>query len=207
MSLAQVLQDFKNSVADCDGLIANAHKQDSVGAPIFPHVHQRQITTAAFLNLFISWEAFLEASLLELMVGAPTINGTAPVRYVMPIDISSAHKMVLGILAYFDFAKHENVIKVAKMYFLNGYPFEPHMSSIISDLNDLRTMRNASAHISSTTQTALESLALRIFGKPQLGVTVYRILTAVDPRSSTGDTVFVAYRDKLTVTAELIANG
>ncbi|CAN0497900.1 unnamed protein product, partial [Phaeothamnion confervicola] len=34
-----------------------------------------------------------------------------------------------------------------------------------------------------------------------------KLVTAIDPRSSNQDTVFVTYRDKLLVTAELIANG
>ena len=122
-------------------------------------------------------------------------------------DIAAAHALVIGVMAYFDFAKHDNVRRLVKMYFENGYPYEPHLSAIFSDLQDLKTMRNASAHISSTTQTGLEGLALRIFGRPQSGTTVYRILTATDPRSAGGDTVFVAYRSKLLVTAELIANG
>ena len=114
---------------------------------------------------------------------------------------------MVGISRYFDFANHDNVKKVALMYFQNGYPFEPHISSIFSDLSDLKTMRNASAHITSTTQRALESLAVRIFGQPQPGVSLYKLVTAIDPRSSNQDTVFVTYRDKLLVTAELIANG
>jgi hypothetical protein len=207
VSLAQVLQDFRNSVAQCDSLIGNAHKTDAAGTAMLPSIDQQQITTAAFLNLFISWEAFLESSMVELMIGNPTITGALPVRYVSPPSIAAAHSLVIGVLVYFDFAKHDNVRKLANMYFQNGYPYEPHLSAIISDLQDLKTMRNASAHISSTTQTSLEGLALRLFGKPQLGTTVYRILTATDPRSAAGDTVFVAYKSKLLVTAELIANG
>lgn len=93
------------------------------------------------------------------------------------------------------------------VYFQAGYPFEPHLGGIFSDLSDLRTMRNASAHISSTTQTAVEGLAVRIFGQPRVGINVYQLLTSVDPRSQSGDTVFVTYKDKLVVTAELIAQG
>jgi hypothetical protein len=93
------------------------------------------------------------------------------------------------------------------MYFHHGYPYEPHLSAIFADLSDLRTMRNASAHISSTTQTALESLALRLFSKPLPGIGLYEMLTMSDPRSTSGETVFVTYKTKLIVTAELIAQG
>jgi hypothetical protein len=68
-------------------------------------------------------------------------------------------------------------------------------------------MRNASAHITASTQAALEAFAVRIFGAPHPGLTLYQLLTAVDPRSATGDTVFATYRDMLLTTAELIARG
>ena len=38
-------------------------------------------------------------------------------------------------------------------------------------------------------------------------MTLYRLLTAFDPRSTTGETVLRTYENKLTVTAELIARG
>ena len=64
-----------------------------------------------------------------------------------------------------------------------------------------------SAHLSSTTQTALESLAQRIFGAPRTGITLYELLTAVAPESPNHETVIVTYKNKLLVTAELIAQG
>ncbi len=207
MPLQAALADFKSGVAQCDSLIANAHQVNAAGGHILPQVDREQITAAAFLNLFIAWEHFLESLFINLMIGNPTISGTAPVRYVVPKTLNDARALMVGISRYFDFANHDNVKKVALMYFQNGYPFEPHISSIFSDLSDLKTMRNASAHITSTTQRALESLAVRIFGQPQPGVSLYKLVTAIDPRSSNQDTVFVTYRDKLLVTAELIANG
>jgi len=74
--------------------------------------------------------------------------------------------LVIGVQRYFDYGNHDYVRRMVNMYFENGYPYEPHLSAVSSDLADLRTMRNASAHITSTTQTVLESLALRIFSRP-----------------------------------------
>ena len=115
--------------------------------------------------------------------------------------------MVVHSNRYFDFANHEIVLKLAMLYFENGYPIKPALSSIFSDLADLKTMRNASAHMSSTTTTALESLALRIFGQPQPGISVYRLLTMIDPREPNNSTVYVVYRDKLLAAATLMAQG
>jgi hypothetical protein len=206
VSLAQVLANFKGSVAQCESLIANAHRVDAAGAPLFPVIDQQQITVAAFLNMFIAWETFLESSLGELMIGSPTISGAVPVKYVAPLDLVSARQLVIGMMKYFDYGNHFNVKRLVGMYFRGGYPFEPHISAIYSDLDDLRTMRNVSAHISSTTQTAMEGLALRLFSAPKPGISLYQLLTAGDPKSP-GRTVFVSYKTKLLTTAELITQG
>jgi len=201
------LADFKTAVAQCGSLIANAHKTDLAGIPVLPPSDQQQITVAAFLNLFIAWETFLESSLSHLMLGSPTRNGTIPIKYVSPPDADAARQMVIGALKFFDYGNHEYVKKITKLFFKDGYPFEPHLSGVVSDLSDIRVMRNCCAHITSTTQTALETLALRILGKPSPAIDVYRLLTAVDPRAGAGGTVFETYRDKLVAVADLISNG
>lgn len=207
MPLAPILADFRGNLTQCDSLIANAHRVDAASVPLLPEIDRQQITVAAFLNMFIAWETFLEASLCDLMIGAPTLSGAIPVKYVSPPNLDAARELVIGVMRYFDYGNNANMRKLVSMYFRNGYPYEPHLSAIESDLNDLRTMRNASAHITSTTQTALESLALRIFAQPHAGISLYRMLTMVDPRSASGETVFVTYENKLNVTAELILQG
>jgi hypothetical protein len=207
MPLANVIQEFQNSVAQCDSLIASAHRVDQHGAFLFPTLDREQITVAAFLNIFIAWETFLERAIAELMTGQPTLGGTQPVKYVSPTTITHAKVMIVGVMKFFDFGNHEYVRKMVGIHFENGYPFEGPLTSIAADLADLRTMRNASAHISSTTQTALESLALRLFGQPQPSITVYTMITTVDPRSPGGDTVLAVYRDKLLAAAAIIAQG
>lgn len=207
MLAAQILAEFRASVAQCQSLIANAHRLDEVGAPILPPIDQQQITIAGFLNMFIAWETFLQATLAEMMTGGATIGGALPTRYVTPPNTSAALALLKGTMRYFDYANHQNMKTIVNLYFQNGYPYEPHLSEIFSDLDDLRTMRNASAHISNTTQRALEALAGRLFGAPRPGISLYQLLTSVDPRSANGDTVFEKYRKTLDAAAELIANG
>ncbi len=207
MPLDHTLDEFRTNVTQCDALIANAHRMDGVGSWILPLLDRKQITVAAFLNLYVAWEAFLEAVLAELMTGSATLSGTFPIRYVSPVNVEAARALVIGVNRYFDYGNHEYVRRLVRMYFQDGYPFEPHMSSISSDLSDLRTMRNASAHITSTTQAALESLALRILSRPSAKIDLYSLLTRNDPRSTTGETVFLTYKTKLVVAAELISRG
>lgn len=207
MALADTLAGFKISVTQCDVLIANAHRTDAAGGFLFRPLDREQITVAAFLNLFIAWETFLESAFADLMTGGATIGGNHPVKYVSPLHHAAAKQLIIGVMRFFDYGNHGYVRKVANMYFQNGYPFEGPISAIFSDLEDLRVMRNASAHITSTTQTALESLALRVLRAPHIGITLYQLLTAIHPASAGGDTVFVFYKKTLIAAAELISNG
>lgn len=207
MPIALALATFIQRSAQCDSLIANAHKVDVHGAALFPTLDRQQITVAVFLNLFVAWEEFLETTLTNFMAGAPTLSGTQPVRFAVPSTVGMARAMVIGMNRYFDYANHEYVRRAVSMYLENGYPFEPHIGSILSNLADLRTMRNASAHLSSTTQMSLESLAQRIIGTPQPGIDLYALLTHIDPKSAFGNTVFAEHRDTLLAAAHMISTG
>jgi hypothetical protein len=207
MSVFDALHEFRDAVGQCDNLIANCHRSDPNGVPLLPTRDREQITVAALLNLFVAWETFLEAAIIDLMVGGTTTDGRAPVKYVSPLHISVARDMIVGVMRFFDYANHDYVRRIVNIFFQNGRPFEPHLSSILTHLADLRTMRNASAHITVNTQTSLESLARGIFGVPRPGITLYQLLTAADPRSNGRNTIFGTYRDLLLTTAELIARG
>ena len=135
MPLANALAIFKADVAQCDSLIATAHSTDAAGNALFSIVDRRQITVAAFLNLYVAWETFLESSLAELMVGNATLSGSVPVKYVSPVSVDAARELVIGAQRYFDYGNHDYVRRVVRMYFQNGYPYEPHLSAINSDLN------------------------------------------------------------------------
>lgn len=207
MPIAQSLADFQANVTQCDNLIANAHRPDQNGAPFLPPRDREQITVAAFLNLFIAWEEYIEFAINDFMMGDATLSGALPQKYVAPASKDHAAKMVVHVNKYFDFANHEFVKKLVSLFFNNGYPFQGPLSSINAELADLRTIRNACAHLSSTTRTPLESLATRIFGQPHPGISVYRLLTMADPRVQGNATVYATYRDKLLAAAVLIAQG
>lgn len=206
MPLAQCLQEFASALGQCDSLVSTAHRLDNNSSYIFSALSRQQITTAAFLNMFVAWEGFLETSLSEFMIGTPTLGGTHPTRFVAPPDAAAAKAIVVGTRPFFDYGNHEFVRRIVHLYFQNGYPYEPPLSAIFEDLKDLRVMRNWSAHISSTTQAALEGVAFKLFTRQRLGVRLYDILTTADRRSP-GDTIFAAYMKRLLVTAELIVNG
>ena len=195
------------NVKQSDRLVKDAHKQRSSGKYIFSTLDREQITVAAFLNLFIAWEAFLESSIAEFMIGKPTKRGKVPKRYVSPKNIDDAHEMVRGTNRYFDFSDPNRVQKLVRLFFKNGYPYDPHFTSINRELWELKTMRNWAAHITRNTQHNLELLAQQIFSVPRVGITLYELLTAIDPASPDGNTVYAKYKTILMIVAELIARG
>jgi hypothetical protein len=201
------LDAFKKSAAQCSLLIANAHRLDATGTAILPALDQRQITVAAMLNLFVAWESFLEDAMALVLSGTPTLSGKVPLRYATPTSPTHARDMVVGTRPFFDYGRHDNVRTLVRLFLDQGYPFEPHLSTVSPDLADMKTMRNSAAHLSSSTQRALEALAQRVFKTPQPGIELYTLLTRVDPRSPSGDTVFGQARDMLLATAEFIAVG
>lgn len=207
MPITQSLTAFQARVTQCDSLVESAHAVLADGQFHFTILDRAQITEAAFLNMFIAWEEFVENSIGDFMMGEATVSGHMPVRYVNPPSRDHSGKMVLHMGRYFDYANHEHVKKLARLYFDTGYPFDTPINSLTQELSDLKIMRNACAHMSSTTKAALEGLGLRVFGSPQAGVTVYQMLTANDPRTNPNVTVYASYRDKLLVAAELISQG
>ena len=207
MTLALALTKMQGDVAQCDSLIISCHRQDPGGSYLFGELDREQITSACFLNMFRAWEHFLETAISAFMSGDTTIHGGHPTKYVFPATRERAVSMLVGTQKYFDFANHQNVRKIVSLFFDQGYPFEPHLGSVTSELDDWRTIRNACAHISSSTQRALEALALRLFGQPKSGITVYQLLLSPLPHHGSAATAVAHYKDRILLLAELIANG
>ncbi|HDP77701.1 MAG TPA: hypothetical protein ENN47_05875 [Mesotoga infera] len=205
MSLKDTFVAFEIDINQCDNLISHAHLTASDGSFLFSEIDRKQITAAAFLNMFVAWESFLEAALIAYMTGETSETGVSPIRYVFPPDKESARLMIVGANRYFDYSNPDSVKKIALLFFKNGVPFEPHISSIASELHDLKTMRNSAAHITSTTQKALESLVTRVLGNPKPGIHLYELLLTTLPISSLNDTVFSFYKTILVTAAKLIS--
>src|SRR5690348_3530487 len=113
MPLATILRIFKDAAAQCASLIANAHKVDAAtGASLFPAKDQQQISVAAFLNLFIAWETFLETSLKAYMTNESTTTGILPPKFVNPANVDGADKIIIGPLRHFDYANLDYFMKI-----------------------------------------------------------------------------------------------
>ncbi len=164
------------------------------------------MTEAAVLKIFIAWERYLEQSFLEYLMGAPSTTGTSLTCYLRAPSVDHAKRVLVGTQRYVDWSNPEIVVLLADLYFSGGAPYHVALSSIQSDLFDLRSIRNAAAHLSTTTSHQLDQLALRELGRASTGVSVYDLVTSYDPKTS-GKTILQTYIDMLQAAATLISRG
>ncbi|MGI8484253.1 MAG: hypothetical protein ACR2OU_08315, partial [Thermomicrobiales bacterium] len=95
----------------------------------------------------------------------------------------------------------------AGLFFEGGDPFETVLAQVNSDLLDLKTVRNAAAHLASTTNAQLDALATRKLSTPIAGMTVAKFVMTADPHSATGQSILQTYEATLDTAAHLIANA
>lgn len=209
MSLASHLAKFMSDIKSVNNTISIIHNHDNAGNFIFNGDQRQFVTEASYLKFFISWETFLESSFLDYLLGVSSITGNAPKRYIKPRDSTHAQEIILlfGNQKYFDWSVPENIRRIAKAAFENGFVFDNAIPPINTELLDLKTIRNAAAHLSSTTCRQLESLGQRILQKPCLNIKPYDLLVSINPSSNDGETIFQTYVKTLEFVAIQIANG
>ncbi|MBL4781952.1 MAG: hypothetical protein JKX92_06880 [Porticoccaceae bacterium] len=206
MSLADTLSYFRSEIAKINGYISFAYERDFSGDNVRSEQEIEFLVTSAFLKLFIAWESFLEKSFVAYLTGEVSMDGGGLTKFANPTDEDHAHKLLIGTQKYVDWANKEIVNRVAGLYFMEGEPFKTALNSIGTDLSDLRTIRNASAHISSTTQTKLDAVASRILGVTVTSINVSDFIMKISKEDSS-KTVLQMYQLKLDITAENIAHN
>ena len=207
MPLIDSLNTFRVSVAEANSFITLAFQQNGSGNYILPQNQREFISDSAFLKLFIAWETFLERSFIQYMLGELSIMGHSITRYVQPVDEQHANKLLIGIQKYVDWSNPEIVKRLSNLYFITGNPIDTYVSSTMVDLFDLKTVRNAAAHLTSTTRQQLDSVGTRKLKRTCTNLKVSDFIFAVDPDSVASETILTIYLTKLDIAAEGIANG
>ncbi|MBF9219679.1 hypothetical protein [Hymenobacter ruricola] len=205
MPLLACLQEFRNKVAAINNMIAAAHRVDGGGSFFFSGSERAAIVESGLVRLFIAWEHFLERSFILYLIGTRSGSGIRVKRYAFPVDEAHANKIVIGGMRFMEWGTPDSVRKLSKLYFKDGEPYETVLTSISSELSDLKIVRNAASHLSSTTSASLDNLILRKLAQPIIGGTVAYYVLAVDPNSSSGETMLQVYENILDMAAELIA--
>ena len=207
MSLNDSLTTFRDSVAEANSFIALAFQQNDNGDYVLSQNERDFITDSAYIKIFISWETFLENCFIQYMLGERSILGNEITRYVQPLHEKHANDLLIGTQRYVDWSNPETVKKLSILHFASGNPFDVYISSMMSDLFDLKNIRNAAVHLSSTTRQQLDSIGTRKLKRPCNNLKVSDIIFAIDPDSTSNETIFTTYLNKLDVSAEGIAKG
>jgi hypothetical protein len=194
------------AVIETGALIIYAHARPAAGGIAPSNAQRRFITEAAFLRMFIVWERFLEQSFVRYLLGDPSTTGGHVVRYMTPVDEAHAHRVVVGTLKFFDWSLPDRIRTMAGHFFKDGEPFETVLKGIHSELMDLKTMRNAAAHLSTSTSSQLDALGTRLLRQPVNQIDVYDLILATDPKASR-ITILQGFLDTLDAAAEAIARG
>jgi hypothetical protein len=204
MSLADSLSEFRAGIAQTNEFISMAYEQNLNGNDIFDTNKKEFVISSAFLKMFIYWESFIEESFSKYLVGELSIEGTGVTRYVFPSDREHALKILIGTQKYVDWANHEIVRQLAHLYLENGNPFASNIASISSELSDLKTVRNAAAHLSTTTRRKLDALSTRVLNQNLTNTNIATFMMHLHPSDAT-KTVLQYYQNLLDIAAENIA--
>ncbi|ABZ77815.1 hypothetical protein Shal_3268 [Shewanella halifaxensis HAW-EB4] len=198
--------EFRAGITQVNNYIAIAYKTAEDGSEICTPDEKEFIISSAFLKMFIYWEGFIEKAFIIYLTGGSSTTGDMLTKYANPSDEEHAHKMIIGTQKYVDWANHEIVMRLSRLYFENGSPIVSILTSITTELSDLKNIRNASAHISSTTQTKLDAIASRMLGTTVTNTTVDQFIMQPHPED-VSITILQHYQNILDIAAENIASN
>ncbi len=204
MSMEETLVNFRQGITQVNNYISMAYEQDGAGTDIFDERKKEFLISSAFLKMFIFWESFVEDAFSKYLTGQISTDNTEVTCYVSPTNRQHALKILIGTQKYVDWANHEIVRRLASLYLENGDPLGSNISAISSELADLKTIRNAAAHLSSTTCAQLDALATRVLNRPVQNASITSLLMHIHPLDET-KTVLQYYQNILDIAAENIA--
>jgi hypothetical protein len=83
--------------------------------------------------------------------------------------------------AYADWTEMEAVLKLAKLYFENGEPYESALRPLLADLRHMRIIRNSIAHRSESSHKKLEDVTRGLLGHVPKALTAGLLLKTTVP--------------------------
>lgn len=205
MTINDCLTQYRNQVSEATDYLQKAFEKNPDGTFCHPPAYKSFIVNAAFLKFYIAWEEFLENIMSAYLLGELTLNGTSIAKAVIARGERHSHELLVGTNTYFDWSNPELIRRLSKLYLEESNVVGDNILSIQNDLFDLKTIRNAAAHISATTQKKLDSLASRLLSHAVVDITVESLITNIEPTS--GLSYYEYYKQRLDIVAEKIAKG
>ena len=167
-------------LADARSLVNSVHQIDGAGHFIRSSMERELVTNAYFLNVFIALEEFFEASFAHYMTGKMSTVRWRPSNYARPPSADHAHRLLVGTQRFVDWSTPDTVKKLADLYFKDGEPYRTALGSVHGHLNRMKTVRNSTAHVSKSTQVALDAVYSAWTGTPTINATAYAALMSVE---------------------------
>ena len=204
MTTADCLDRYRNAVLEVESFISEAHIKDGAGSYIHPLDYRDFVMSSAIVRFSIAWESFLENIYCAFLLGELDMQGRIVPCCVRATSLDHAHKLLIGTNKYFDWTNPELVGQLSSLFLEPDNPIKTAIHAANSDLLDLKTIRNAAAHVSTTTQQKLDSVASRLFGHQMVNIKVADVISHV---RTDGKTQWAYFKDLLDVAAENVAKG
>ena len=168
--LNRTKSEFKKQMNGSFKLIQSVNK-----IKIQPHFSQDQIYMIyelSFLKIFLAWEWFVENTFISYMLGKKTNKGYGPKTYVKPIDQHHAYNFVKRKgRDYADWTNPSTVIEKSTLFFEDGKPYKDTFGSIIGEMQNMKTIRNAIVHMSTKSRESFETLIRNKLEYAKMGIT------------------------------------
>jgi hypothetical protein len=189
-----LVNGFDQAVLTATLATQRAHQLDASGNYEFPLDQRELITQAAFVRIFVAFEEFLEKSFEHYGMGGQSLAGNTATCYAAAPSAQHLQRMFIGLLRFMDWSTPEKVRELAGLYFANGEPFDSPIAAVDTTLRDMKTVRNAASHVSTTTTAQAEALYARWTSQPLAGATAYQVLTAL---GTTTGTTFMTHAEQV----------
>lgn len=132
-------------------------------------------TERLFEHLFMHVESLFEDAFMAYTMGAFSAESVAPTRRIVLPDESVVSKLLSGQKDFPDWTQWDHIISMSELFF-DPSPFSA-LRCYTARLNELKTIRNALAHISGTSQSKFQTLVRDKLGYfPATGMTVAQFL-------------------------------
>ncbi len=130
------------------------------------------ITELAFLQLFLTWEDFLEQTFIRYMCGGKTESGYSSESRTRAQNLDHALEILKGpSRPYIEWVDGREIQDRAKTFFQDGEPYCSAIGGAITQLNEMRKIRNRIAHRSKSSEQQFEELARQLLGHRPKGLT------------------------------------
>lgn len=204
-----VLANFKKAAKKSLDLSKEANRYKVIQNRRILSISKRRIhliNEYSFLNLYLSWEYFLEEAFIRFLCGAQNSNALPKTRYVRPYSLKHARDVIKQNQRYIDWTAGNVVIDRAKLYFKDGEPFNSALGSCLNELTEMKKIRNRIAHSSKEVRESYQQLVRQKLGHHPMsprGMIPGRFLMCKFPPTNP-NTLLETYGDTLDAAAEII---